>query len=401
MMDKEGLGKIIRDKMQYLKPEGVKVVMHSADDPDMRGSPMVMEWQADNTDTHILRVDPAMVMALYDTAKGSGKKGPKQAKQFFDALIREEELHAADDISAKQEYDTLGPTAKHEYEKRGLRRQEPGFQVFQREKRYKQIIIEGRNMRDSAPQADRKAIEDAFKASWNLYAVHAHQHLDESNKSYTGKDIFKVLLNYDDTLNMGNINFMAEFLRQLKQERLDARLTEETYSSIYSKIQQWFRNAVNLIKKASVTAHKGGLGPEMRSALFDIERVINNSEDLLRQAKFTSIQTTKQGTQSYKEWAGNSITIDRKTGINKTLYHATKGDFDEFKYIKDIGHHFGTLKQATDRMNGIAGFGGGEEDWRGWNIMPVTIRMENPIRLPDLGGWDAQSFTNALEEAGP
>ena len=89
--------------------------------------------------------------------------------------------------------------------------------------------------------------------------------------------------------------------------------------------------------------------------------------------------------------------IDPKTGINATVYHATQADFDEFEQSNDLGYHFGTHKAAWDRALAL---GAEHHNPDSWNIMPMTLRLETPVYLSDLGMWPTSSVLNQLVKRG-
>ena len=76
-------------------------------------------------------------------------------------------------------------------------------------------------------------------------------------------------------------------------------------------------------------------------------------------------------------------------GIMYPLFHGTTRSFQEFdpNLSEDLGMHFGTLEQASNRVRGWVpkdtdpsqlGYA------HGGNIRPVHVDIENPVRLPDV-----------------
>ena len=90
-----------------------------------------------------------------------------------------------------------------------------------------------------------------------------------------------------------------------------------------------------------------------------------------------------------------------KQGFNIDSYHATRGDFTTFEK-GDLGYHFGSTEQANTRLwmrrsrgenpdmmwtdEEIAAANRGEPLPQE-NIMPVKLRLHNPLELPDVGHW--------------
>lgn len=115
--------------------------------------------------------------------------------------------------------------------------------------------------------------------------------------------------------------------------------------------------------------------------------------------------TTKDQTETpaFKAWFGDSKVVDAN-GAPLVVYHSTVADFDAFKTRPgDVGMHFGTAGQAEDRYNLKI-----ENDPYGPGLrgvqhstMPVYLSIKNPLRLPDLGAWDADNMRSGLWEALP
>jgi len=73
-------------------------------------------------------------------------------------------------------------------------------------------------------------------------------------------------------------------------------------------------------------------------------------------------------------------------GFNIDSYHGTREDFAVFEK-GDLGYHFGTPEQASARLSGTRD----RADWiphsAEENIIPVKLRLHNPLELPDVGTW--------------
>ena len=69
-----------------------------------------------------------------------------------------------------------------------------------------------------------------------------------------------------------------------------------------------------------------------------------------------------------------------------TYYHGTRRDITEFEG-GDLGFHFGTPEQATLRLLHTRSQGR-----EGENIIPVRLKMKNPLELPDVLEWDDPYF---------
>ena len=73
-------------------------------------------------------------------------------------------------------------------------------------------------------------------------------------------------------------------------------------------------------------------------------------------------------------------------GYNIDSYHGTRDDFTIFEK-GDLGHHFGTPEQAWSRLVDTRVTADWEPHSAEENIMPVKLRLKNPLELPDVGSW--------------
>ena len=98
--------------------------------------------------------------------------------------------------------------------------------------------------------------------------------------------------------------------------------------------------------------------------------------------------------QSEPEGGITSLSMDEASrmaraeeqGYNLDAYHGTRDDFTIFEK-GDLGYHFGTPEQAWARLTETRG----TADWAPHsaeeNIIPVKLRLRNPLELPDVGSW--------------
>ncbi|MEX2198700.1 MAG: hypothetical protein WD886_07800 [Burkholderiales bacterium] len=95
----------------------------------------------------------------------------------------------------------------------------------------------------------------------------------------------------------------------------------------------------------------------------------------------------------FQRWFGGSRIVN-DDGSPKIVFHGTRRGFAEFhcrRRTPELGFHFGTLSQAEF----FAGHDGERRAPCGSNIRPVYLRIENPVRLPDLferGGRSAENI---------
>ena len=87
----------------------------------------------------------------------------------------------------------------------------------------------------------------------------------------------------------------------------------------------------------------------------------------------------------------NEFLIESELGFNKTKtwYHGTNSDFDKFKYRNgDIGFHFGTVGQANSRIKFMK--------YETPSIIPVHLKLNNPIRINDIGFFTRENLIDEL-----
>ena len=108
---------------------------------------------------------------------------------------------------------------------------------------------------------------------------------------------------------------------------------------------------------------------------------------------------TRTQTPEFRRSFGSSKVVDA-SGEPLVLYHGTNADFNAFKNSRtDVGMHFGTQGQAEDRLSYQRNAGVKTEE--GMQIMPVYLSIKNPLRLPDLGAWNADTMDYQLINAFP
>lgn len=97
----------------------------------------------------------------------------------------------------------------------------------------------------------------------------------------------------------------------------------------------------------------------------------------------------------FQRWFGESTVVDEQ-GNPLEVYHGTRfGGFDRFRR-GDMGMHFGTINQASL----MAGSSFSSDPKFAPSIYPVYVRLQNPLRLRDLGSWGAERVWPQLAEMG-
>jgi len=100
-------------------------------------------------------------------------------------------------------------------------------------------------------------------------------------------------------------------------------------------------------------------------------------------------------TPEFKAWFGDSKIVD-SSGNPLVMYHGTNADVSEFRPYS----HFGTSQAANDRYQALSDFSENVvgRDPGPFNVVPVYIKMENPLRLPDLASINDQTGEPFTEE---
>jgi len=138
---------------------------------------------------------------------------------------------------------------------------------------------------------------------------------------------------------------------------------------------------------------------------------IGEADEIMRNYKYyvnkphdgTSIKLEEGGsvtdTEAFKKWFGDSKVVDDK-GNPLVMYHGTTADFDMFKVQdksmflrKQIGFHFGQLHQADFFTKDALGSTKDES-----SIVPVYLKIENPLRVVDLDTWHARKIAEYLNQ---
>ena len=93
-------------------------------------------------------------------------------------------------------------------------------------------------------------------------------------------------------------------------------------------------------------------------------------------------------TPEFRKWFGKSKVVDQN-GEPRVMYHGTVSDFDTF--VPDS--HFGTARAANQRARSWSAQNGE----RPMQIMPVYLRIENPLRVMDNEASDEAALLNAIK----
>lgn len=92
--------------------------------------------------------------------------------------------------------------------------------------------------------------------------------------------------------------------------------------------------------------------------------------------------TTNQICPLFRRWFGKSCIVD-SNGNPRIAYHGTRSSFSTFKSKRrnpELGFHFGSVAPAAF----FAGYSSDQGRGTASVIMPVYLRIENPIRMFDI-----------------
>lgn len=110
---------------------------------------------------------------------------------------------------------------------------------------------------------------------------------------------------------------------------------------------------------------------------------IHEHGDPSRKGPYPHTGGRRTDSADFRTWFGDSVVTD-KSGRPLKVYHATNTDFTEFR----AGSHFGSAQAANDRFEKLHDFSVrvvGRDPGR-FRVQPVYLKIENPLRLPDLAG---------------
>ena len=141
---------------------------------------------------------------------------------------------------------------------------------------------------------------------------------------------------------------------------------------------------------------------ETKGKKFTVDQLdVFNTQPTLFQSKEGSGGQTD--TPEFKRWFGESKVV--VNGAPQRLIHSTNADwniFDPKQTLSSFGFHAGTAQQAE----AVRETGGTKADLTklrpldGMNMMPVYLKIENPLRMADNGTWYPFEMVEHLAKAG-
>lgn len=102
---------------------------------------------------------------------------------------------------------------------------------------------------------------------------------------------------------------------------------------------------------------------------------------------------------NFERWFKSSVAVG-SDGEPLVLHHGTNAQFKEFKIPDDeIGVHFGSLKQAEQRLRHLSDIGSHSASDQ--HVRQAYIRLQNPLRLRDPGCWETNELKRQLLDLFP
>ena len=159
-------------------------------------------------------------------------------------------------------------------------------------------------------------------------------------------------------------------------------------------------------KKPSKGRVMRGIGSLMRGRMFPIIRAAQAGwetlspearaeiEDYLKRPAHELFGMDKPGIEYFKEWLGISPEkID--------AYHGTTAEFDAFEFLHgsggDLGFHFGTSKQAKDRLKETTQYSPPEKRAKG-KILSAELTLGKTLETPDMPSFEEWNSPRSVAE---
>jgi hypothetical protein len=197
---------------------------------------------------------------------------------------------------------------------------------------------------------------------------------------------------------------MAEFLEKLRHmptEYFEAIIPREVDLSEFSgavipnNASQKVRDLLNR-NGLKIAEYERGNEANRTKAVSDLA----DSMDVESGDIMFSLAKSQTETPEFRRWFGNSaVTEDGKPGGKPlVVYHGTYADFSRFKLRSgDIGIHFGTSHAANDRIAiGVPHRLNKDGSVSSQSLMPVYLKLHNPLRLRDSGLWNSDNMKGDL-----
>ena len=201
-----------------------------------------------------------------------------------------------------------------------------------------------------------------------------------------------LMSDFDRLVKAGNPDALEA--KRLAERETDKEIQKDEYLpyliTVTAKNQQKQSAAQRLVSRVlgaikAWAVHKLGLNLKLNAndilALAErmVKTVAKNPPPTPPKGKLKTDQTE---TEAFKKWFGDSKVID-ESGKPKIVYHGTNQSFNIFN-VSDVGIHAGTMDQANSRK--------GEKNSGEFRVMPLYMRINNPLRLKDSPSWKDPVF---------
>lgn len=176
------------------------------------------------------------------------------------------------------------------------------------------------------------------------------------------------------------------------------RQSKMTADEVYKARNDAYKERASLMGNIS-NYLKGGV---QTPTVDEIAAWINQSDT--RYQDFPKVAPKSINSPEFKLWAGKNklIVLDQngREYPRRVFHGGISGDIYEFDFSKigpdELGFHVGTAEQANEFAFGLA-----KDKPSGEGVMyPLYARIENPVRLTDLGGWTERTVIKQMHDRG-
>ena len=177
-----------------------------------------------------------------------------------------------------------------------------------------------------------------------------------------------------------------------------ARQSKMTADEVYKARNDAYKERASLMGNIS-NYLKGGV---QTPTIDEIAAWINQSDT--RYQDLPKVAPKSINSPEFKLWAGkNQLTVSDQNGreFPRRVFHGgLSSGIYEFDFSKigpdELGFHVGTAEQANEFAFGLA-----KDKPSGEGVMyPLYARIENPVRLTDLGGWNEKTVIKQMHDRG-
>jgi hypothetical protein len=254
-------------------------------------------------------------------------------------------------------------------------------------------------LQDKIKDAEKVASRSQKKSDWErveaLYLELERVDLGSIQAEASGQNILPVYLSVHNPMVLdmegdGNMDRVAEAIQHAREKGHDGVRILNVYDPVDNRPEPFTTNQWVVFR------------PEQIKSIFNSGRFDPNSL-LLSDHRPAVTQTP-----AFRNWFGKSRVVD-EGGKPLVRYHASSNEWegDSFRRRKpaggkaSLGYHVGTARAAEERIQPAVD----ELNLFSWSrhcphTIPVYVRIENPLRLRDIGSWhDPQWVLQALSEA--